>query len=359
MTEVAADTAAPPGFLTRIGLSIVHPRWALAVAADRRRAGGSGSDLLAIIALILVATQLHWLVRAGWVALAVDGGLGARLLATILTQALTVDLAFLLVGALLIYAAAGSRRDLGRAFDLACVAVMPLLFVDLAAESLAFAAQVEPDPILGWTLFGLGFAWTGILLALAIGPARTATARAFIVPRALSIPARRAGALVAAFVALGVAVQARWVAGHVDDLRPLSNGGAAPAFSLPRITEAGTLGAPVTLASFAGKPVVLDFWATWCTPCRASMPMLDAFAKAHPAVAVVTVNLDDPAAARAEFTAHHYESLQLLSGGDDISRRYDVATIPHTVVIDAAGQVRKVGHASEIDLDGTIDALGK
>jgi peroxiredoxin len=88
------------------------------------------------------------------------------------------------------------------------------------------------------------------------------------------------------------------------------------------------------------------------------MPGLDTFTRAHPEVTVLAVNLDDPAAARALFREHHY-SMTLVAGDDELSRRYGVATIPHTVVIDAAGRVRKVGHAGEIDLEATIAALAK
>lgn len=347
-----------PGFVGRVGLTILHPRWALAVGGDRRRAGGSGSDLLALITIVLVATQLRGLVYAGWIAISVNSGLGGRIAATVLTQALAVELGFLVVGATLIYVAAGKRRELGRAFDLACVAALPLLFVDLGASVVTFAAGVEPTPVLGWSLSGLAYAWTGVLLALAIGPARAATSRKLAVPEAIARPGRRAGWLVLAVALVGVGVQVRYVTSNPDELRPLIDGGPAPAFELPTITAAGTLGAPLTLASLAGKPVVLDFWATWCGPCLASMPVLDAFGKAHPEVAVVTVNLDDPAAARALFTAKGY-TLQLVAGGDDISRRYNAVTIPHTVVIDRAGQVRKIGSALDMDLEDTIAALAK
>ena len=361
--DTAAETVAPeapavPGFLARVGLAIVHPRWALALGGDRRRAGGSGSDLLAMIALFLCATQLRWLIGAGWLGGAVDAGLGLRAFAAVLTQALTVDLGFLVLGALLVFFAAGPRRDLGRAFDLACVAALPLLVVDLGASVIAFALHVEPLPVLGYALSGLAYGWTGVLLALAIGPARMATKRSFAVPPAVVAPARRAGWVIVALVLVGVAAQGRWIGAHGDDLRPLESGGPAPAFSLARIDDSGHLGAPITLAALAGKPVVLDFWATWCGPCLQSLPGLSAFAKAHPEVSVLAINLDDPMAARALFRDRGYAPI-LVAGDDDISRRYNVATIPHTVVIDAAGQVRKVGHAGDMDLDGTIAALAK
>src|SRR5690348_6545255 len=101
-----------PSFVERIGLAIVRPRWAMAAAADRRYAGRSGTDLIKVIVLLLVATQLRRLFAAGWVAVAVDISLGLRGFTQVLTEALTVDLAFLVVGAVALWAFAGPKRDL-------------------------------------------------------------------------------------------------------------------------------------------------------------------------------------------------------------------------------------------------------
>src|SRR5437868_11255154 len=64
--ERRSVTAHRPRLLTRLGLAIVHPRMALAAAADRRDAGRAGSDLIAAIALVLAATQLRGLATAVW-----------------------------------------------------------------------------------------------------------------------------------------------------------------------------------------------------------------------------------------------------------------------------------------------------
>src|SRR3569832_2064380 len=61
-----------PGFLARLGLAIRQPRWALTVAADRRHAGRSGSDLIAAIAVGVLATQLRGLASAVWLGSAVE-----------------------------------------------------------------------------------------------------------------------------------------------------------------------------------------------------------------------------------------------------------------------------------------------
>src|SRR5690606_19884019 len=107
--------------------------WALAIASDRRSAGRSGTDLIALIAIVLAATQLRGLVGAIWLGGAIDAGLGLRAVTRILTDALVMDLVFLVLGALALWLGAGPRRNLGRAFDLACVAAVPLFVVDLGA----------------------------------------------------------------------------------------------------------------------------------------------------------------------------------------------------------------------------------
>jgi thiol-disulfide isomerase/thioredoxin len=59
-------------------------------------------------------------------------------------------------------------------------------------------------------------------------------------------------------------------------------------------------GDAVSLAAYAGKPVVLNFWASWCSPCREELPALMQFAERHPEAAVVGVNLEDtPSGAQA------------------------------------------------------------
>ena len=129
--------------VARLGLAITHPRWALALATDRKHAGRSGSDLLVLLALILLATQLSGLFGAMWLGSAIDMNLGVQAALRVLTGALTLDLAFLVIGALLLWIIGGPQRDIGRAFDLACVAVLPLLYVELLDNCIA-AVSVGP-----------------------------------------------------------------------------------------------------------------------------------------------------------------------------------------------------------------------
>ena len=317
-----------PNWLTRLGLAITAPRRALAIAGSRAAPGRAGSDLLAAIALLLVATELRWLVQAVWLGAAVDPGVGLRALVQVLTGTLAIDLGFLVVAALVIAIAGSLWRELGRAFDFACVAVLPLVFLDLAAGVASSALEWSPPDEVRWLVLGGSLAWTLLLVVLAIGVARSGggepTGRSY------------AGWAVLAVAVAGVVVQAAWLHAHVDEVRPLESGAQAPEISLQQIGPGGVLGAPVSIQR--GRITVLDFWATWCGPCVRSLPHLAEFAKAHPDVDVLTIDLDDAVEARKMFDAAHY-ALTLLADDGDASKRYNVLSIPHTVLIDQQGRL--------------------
>jgi thiol-disulfide isomerase/thioredoxin len=345
--------------LARIGLAIVHPRWALTLAGDRRHAGRSGSDLLAVVALVLLATQLRGLFVSGWVAARVDSSLGLRAAGAVLTDALTIDFAFLVLGAVLVFAAAGPRREIGRAFDLACVATLPLLFVDLAITVVVRAVDADVPAPLAIVLSGLSYGWAGALLAVSAGVARVATTKTAEPPAPVAQLARRAGRGVLAVIAIGAIVQVQFIARHLDLLRPMTTGDDAPTLALPRVEADGALGAPVSLADQRGKVVVVDFWATWCRPCLESMPALDQVARAHAGdVVVLSINLDDPKAARAIFTDKHY-AMTLLADDGETAERYGVTTIPHLVLVDRGGTVREVVRGGAGNLEARVGKLSK
>nr|MDQ3370349.1 TlpA family protein disulfide reductase [Myxococcota bacterium] len=153
---------------------------------------------------------------------------------------------------------------------------------------------------------------------------------------------------------LGVALHVTWIVRHLDAMRPVSDGARAPAFTLPAIGAAGVLGERRGIAP--GKITVIDFWATWCQPCIKALPKLERLAREHPDIDVVTINLDDAPAARALWDAQQY-TMKLLADDGDVSLRYGVTTIPHTVVIDRDGIVRRVGRGSALDVAATVRAL--
>jgi cytochrome c biogenesis protein CcmG, thiol:disulfide interchange protein DsbE len=122
--------------------------------------------------------------------------------------------------------------------------------------------------------------------------------------------------------------------------RPNSDqvGKPAPDFELPGI-DGGT----VKLSDYRGKPVVLNFWASWCTPCREEFPLLRKTLAAHPGDFVLLgVDTKDPIRSDGrDFFAH--EHARWPSGFDpdsDVSAGYGVLGLPQTFFIDAQGIIR-------------------
>ena len=128
---------------------------------------------------------------------------------------------------------------------------------------------------------------------------------------------------------------------------------AAPAFG----AEAGdraidfTLkdmkGQSVKLSSLRGKVVVLDFWASWCVPCKKELPALDGLAKRYAAekkdVVIVAVNIDKDRAKAQKFLANAKVSLRCALDPDGgVASRYDLPTMPTSFVIDKKGIIRHV-----------------
>ncbi|MEO8705252.1 MAG: TlpA disulfide reductase family protein [Kofleriaceae bacterium] len=355
-----AIETANPGFLGRIGLAIMHPRWALAVAGDRRFAGRSGSDLIRLIGILLLATQLRGLVGSLWL-VEDSAALAMRGVMHVLTRSLTVDLAFLVLGALLIWGISGSKRDLGRAFDLACVAALPMLFVDITATFVIRALDAHVPVAVSAALSVIAWAWTGALLALAIRPARVAASRKMLPPRLLVATTKRAGYSMLAISVAGTAIQAMWILRNLEHVRPVSANEPAPAFVLPAIVDdKGTLGPRHDLAAAHGKVVIVDFWATWCTPCIKSLPRLQKLSKL-PGVQVFAINLakqDDPGAAFALFKQKGY-TMTLVADDGLVSERYGVSMIPHTVVIDQEGLVKTPRGAVMTEVEHIVEEIRK
>ena len=158
-----------------------------------------------------------------------------------------------------------------------------------------------------------------------------------------------------ALVALGVLVFATLgsrLRGH-----PLE-GQIAPDFSLPVVDAAGA-GDRVRLSDQRGKVVVLDFWASWCGPCRHSVPLLNGAAKRFgDKLAVYGVNSEQIGLGSLAFTALHWgmEYPVLSDPALDAQMAYAVQAFPTVVVIDRQGIVRKVyrGEPTETALHAEI-----
>ena len=101
-------------------------------------------------------------------------------------------------------------------------------------------------------------------------------------------------------------------------------------------------GASWTLGGLRGRPVVLNFWATWCVPCREEMPALERAALAHPEVTFLEIDLqEDGAKVRAFFDSLGLAHLEpLLDMNGSVTRRYGVLSLPNTFFVDRDGVIR-------------------
>lgn len=146
----------------------------------------------------------------------------------------------------------------------------------------------------------------------------------------------------------------------------------APAWALDAGAPLPALAAPsldnpqreVVLASTRGNVVYVDFWASWCGPCRQSMPLLDAFQKRFGAQGfrVIGVNKDVSAADAQRFLRSVPVGFTLVQdAGDALARAFDVKAMPSGYLADRRGVVRYVHRGfnaqSEAALEREIAAL--
>ncbi len=136
---------------------------------------------------------------------------------------------------------------------------------------------------------------------------------------------------------------------------PMKVGAPAPDFTL---TDLG--GNEVALSSLRGRPVLLNFWATWCPPCRTEMPEFEDMHRRYPELAVVGVNLREEPAHVEKFVANAgYTWTFLLDRTGGTSLRYALAALPSTFFIDRDGVIRdiRVGGMSRKEIEQRVAKL--
>ena len=119
-------------------------------------------------------------------------------------------------------------------------------------------------------------------------------------------------------------------------------GQPAPDFALKSLA-----GENLRLSEFRGEVVMINFWATWCGPCRQEMPLLDELYQRYEKVGfrVLGVNIDDDQRSAIKMVSVLGISFPvLLDERKHVSRLYDVDAMPATLLIDRSGIVRYIHH---------------
>ena len=123
-----------------------------------------------------------------------------------------------------------------------------------------------------------------------------------------------------------------------------TDGGIRVGALAPDFSWIGPAGETLRLSALRGRPVVLNFWATWCVPCRTEMPALDQMAAEQPDVAILAVDLQEDARTVREFVDRLglRALVPLLDHDGAVVRGYGVVGLPTTFFVDRDGVIRHV-----------------
>ncbi|MDH3510706.1 MAG: TlpA family protein disulfide reductase [Gammaproteobacteria bacterium] len=117
---------------------------------------------------------------------------------------------------------------------------------------------------------------------------------------------------------------------------------SAPDFTLP-----GDNGQAVSLSDLHGQVVMINFWASWCGPCRQEMPLLEQIHQRYEPLGftLLGVNVEENSSDAKAFLKDRPVSFPILFDPDNgVSKLYDVVAMPSTVLIDRQGNVRYLHH---------------
>jgi len=138
--------------------------------------------------------------------------------------------------------------------------------------------------------------------------------------------------------------------------------GAVPQAIAPDFDLAGTDGAMHRLSRWRGRPVLLNFWATWCPPCRGELPALQAVSERYAGrIAVIGIAVGETTEQVAPFIAQYGLTYPVLLDldGNVTQARYAIRGLPTTLFITAEGVVsaRHIGPLGEADIDRYLAPL--
>ena len=136
---------------------------------------------------------------------------------------------------------------------------------------------------------------------------------------------------------------------------------------MPKFKMTDTTGAVITNESLKGKVVVMDFWATWCGPCKQLSPILDRLSKKYEKQGVVVIGADTMERSAgphaAAYKKEHGYTYRFTEGNDELSETLGITGLPTIYVLDQKGRIRSVteglGSQTERELDEAVSKLLK
>jgi peroxiredoxin len=126
----------------------------------------------------------------------------------------------------------------------------------------------------------------------------------------------------------------------IVSLPAAAGGGSGPA---PQFTLTARGGNTVSLSQYKGQVVMLNFWASWCGPCRQEMPLLENIYKKYNKMGftMIGVNVEPDSKAADQWLQQTPVSFPVIYDKDStVSKAYDVSGMPSTVIIDRKGNIR-------------------